>query len=132
MKGLKAKVTNGIQIGSIIECADNTGAKKLGVIAVVGYRGRKKRLPSAGVGSIVVCSVKKGTQKWRKQVVRALIVRQSREYRRKEGIRVKFEDNAAILINDKVEPMGTRIKGPIAREVIERYLPIGKIATFIA
>ena len=132
MKALKAKVTRGIPVGTILECADNTGAKKLGLIAVKGYHGRKRRLQSAGVGDVVVCSVKKGTQKWRKQVVKALIIRQKKEYRRKEGIRVKFEDNAAIIVNDKIEPQGTRVKGPVAREVIERFLPIGKIASFIA
>ncbi len=132
MKALKARVTRGIPVGSVIECADNTGAKKLSLIAVKGYHGRKRRLEAAGVSDIAVCSVKKGTQKWRKQVVKTLIIRQKKEYRRKEGIRVKFEDNAAIIVNDKIEPQGTRIKGPVAREVIERYLSIGKIASFIA
>lgn len=132
MKGVKAKITRGISVGSIIECADNTGAKQLRVISVKTYKGRKRRVATVGVGGIVTCSVVKGTQKWRKQVVKALIIRQKKEYRRKEGIRVKFEDNAAILINDKVEPQGSRIKGPVAREVVERFLPIGKISDFIA
>lgn len=132
MKALKARVTKGIMVGTTIECADNTGAKKLKVIAVKGYHGRKRRLQSAGVGNIVVCSVKKGTQKWRKQVVKVAIIRQKKEYRRKEGIRVKFEDNAGIIVNDKTEPQGSRIKGPVAREVTERFLSIGKIVSFVA
>jgi large subunit ribosomal protein L14 len=80
---------------------------------------------------VVVCSVKVGTQKWRKQVVKALIIRQKREYRRANGLRVKFEDNAAIIVNDKIEPQGTQVKGPVAREVIERFTPIGKVANFV-
>ncbi|MEM5793174.1 MAG: 50S ribosomal protein L14 [Candidatus Aenigmatarchaeota archaeon] len=132
MKGLKSSTTRGIPVGAILECADNTGAKKLGLISVKGYHGRKRRLESATVGDVVICSVKKGTPKWRKQVVKALIIRQRREYRRSDGIRVKFEDNAAIIVNDKVEPQGTQIKGPVAREVVERYLHIGKVASFVA
>ena len=68
--------------GSLIDCADNTGAKKLNVISVKGYRGRHRRLSSAGVGDTIVCSVRKGTQKWRKQVVKAVVVRQKKSYRR--------------------------------------------------
>jgi len=132
MKALKSKATRGIPVGTILECADNTGAKKLGLIAVKGYHGRKRRPQAARVGDIVICSVKKGTQKWRKQVVKALIIRQKKEYRRIDGMRIKFEDNAAIIINDKVEPQGTQIKGPVAREVVDRYLHIGKIASFVA
>ncbi len=131
MKALKARVTRGIPVGCILECADNTGAKKLGMISVIGYHGRKRRLGAAGVGDVISCSVKKGTQKWRKQVIRALIIRQKKEYRRKEGIRVKFEDNAAIIVNEKTEPQGSRIKGPVAREVVERFLSVGKIASFV-
>jgi len=132
MKALKTNVTRGIQVGTLLECADNTGAKKLGLISVKGYHGVKRRVQSAGVGDVITCSVKKGNKKWRKQVVKALIIRQKKEYRRANGMRVKFEDNAAIIINEKIEPQGSQIKGPVAREVIDRFLPIGKIASFVA
>jgi len=131
MKPLKAKITKSIPAGSIIECGDNTGAKKLNVISVSRYGGRKRRLASAGIGDMIVCSVKKGTPKWRKQVVKAIIIRQKKEYRRASGIRVKFEDNAAIIVNDKGEPQGSSIRGPTAREVVDRFSPIGKIASFV-
>ena len=78
-----------------------------------------------------MASVKRGKPEMRKQVVFAVLVRQKREYRRPDGMRVKFEDNAAVLINEKGEPRGTKIKGPIAKEVVERYSVIGKIATIV-
>ncbi len=131
MKAVKARITKGIPVGSYIDCVDNTGAKVLKVISVFGYKGRRRRRPAAGLGDIVNCSVKEGTVKWRKQVVRAVIVRQKKEFRRPNGLRVSFEDNAAILVNEKGEPLGTQIKGPIAKEVVERFSPIGKIASMV-
>jgi len=131
MKPLKANITRGVPVGAILDCVDNTGAKKLNLISVKGYHGRKKRLQAAGVGDIVVCSVRKGTQKWRKQVVKALIIRQKKEYRRADGMRIKFEDNAAIIVNDKFEPQGSQVKGPMAREVVDRFLTVGKVASFV-
>jgi len=131
MKAMKAKATRGITSGTLLDCADNTGAKKLSLISVKGYHGRKKRFESARVGDVIICSVKKGVKKWRKQVVKALVIRQRKEYKRADGMRVKFEDNAAIIINEKIEPQGSQIKGPVAKEVVERFLPIGKIASFV-
>lgn len=131
MKAVKSRITRGIPAESLIECTDNTGAKKLKLISVYGYRGVKRRVPSAGIADMVKCSVKEGTVKWRKQVVRAVIVRQKKEFRRSNGLRVQFEDNAAIIVNEKGEPQGTQIKGPIAKEVTERFLTIGKIASIV-
>ncbi|MEM5813207.1 MAG: 50S ribosomal protein L14 [Candidatus Aenigmatarchaeota archaeon] len=132
MKAISARVTRAINVGAIIECADNTGAKKLQVIAVKGYKGVRKRIPKAGVGDIVICSVKKGDEKLKKQVVYAIIIRQRKEYRRLSGERVKFEDNAAVLINPaNMEPQGTEIRSVVAREAVERISSVGKIATIV-
>lgn len=131
MKPIKAKITRGIPVGALINCVDNTGAKKLKVISVFGYKGRRRRKPSAGIADMINCSVKEGTVKWRKQVVRAVIVRQKKEFRRPNGLRVQFEDNAAVLVTEKGEPVGSSIKGPIAKEVVERFLSIGKIASMV-
>ncbi|HDJ96713.1 MAG TPA: 50S ribosomal protein L14 [Candidatus Aenigmarchaeota archaeon] len=131
MKAVSARVTRGIHAGSIINCADNTGAKKLKVISVMGYKGRRRRMDSAGVGDVVVCSVVEGDVKMRKQVVKAVIVRQRKEYRRLSGIRVKFEDNAAVIIDDTGKPKGTQVKGPVAKEAVERFSSIGKIASIV-
>ena len=98
MKAITASVTRGIQTGSRLRCADNSGATELEVIAVKGFHGVKGRHPSCGIASWIICSVKKGNPKMKKQVVQAVIVRQKKEYRRKTGIRIKFDDNAAVLI----------------------------------
>lgn len=131
MKGLKARVTRGLSVGSRVVCADNTGAKTLEIISVAGYRGVKRRKPRCGVGDVIKASVKEGDVKLRKEVVDAVIIRQKQEYRRKSGLRVTFEDNAAVLINEKGEARGTQIKGPVAREAVERFTTIGKIASTV-
>lgn len=131
MKAMSARVTKGLQTGTLLKCADNSGAQTLNLIAVKGYKGVKRRRGSCGVGSVIVCSVKKGDSKIRKEVVTAVVVRQKKEYRRRNGLRVKFEDNAAVLINERFEPRGTEIKGPIAKEAVERFSMIGKIASIV-
>ncbi len=132
MKPIASKISKAIQLKTRLVCADNTGAKELELIAVKGYKGRKRRLPKAGVGDVIICSVKKGKEKLRHKVVYAVIVRQRKEYRRPEGIRVKFEDNAAVLVDPKsFEPQGTEIRTVIAKEVVERFTPIGKIASIV-
>ena len=131
MKPISSSVTKGISTGSRIECIDNSGAKILEVIAVKTYGGVKRRHPSAGVAGVVVCSVKRGTPKIRHEVVLAVIVRQKKEWRRADGRRIKFDSNAAVLINDRGEPRGSEIKGAIAKEVVERFPAVGKIATVV-
>lgn len=126
MKGNRAKIPRAINTGTYLECADNTGARVLQVISVKRYRGVKNRLPMAGIGDVVVVSVKKGTPEMRKQIFNAVIVRQKKEFRRPDGIRVKFEDNAAVITDPTGMPKGSEVKGPVAREVAERF---GKIAS---
>jgi large subunit ribosomal protein L14 len=132
MLGLSARVTKGVQLGTVLACVDNSGAKQLRIIAVTRYKGIHRRNPKAGVGDVVVCSVIKGDEKMRKQVVHAVVVRQKKEYRRPDGTRVAFTDNAATLVNPKThEPVGTEIRSVIAREVVERFSAIGKIAAIV-
>ncbi len=131
MKATGSRITKGINNGAIIKCIDNSGAKLLKVFAVKGYKGRKRRQPKAGVGDIVLCSVKKGTPKIRQETPTAVIVRQKKEIKRPDGTVIKFEDNAAILVGEKKEPRGSEIKGPIAKEVVKRFPPIGKIARIV-
>jgi large subunit ribosomal protein L14 len=131
MKAIKAKITRGLPVGAFLECADNTGAKKLQLISVYGYKGRRRRKPTAAIADRVKCTVKEGTVKWRKQMVIAVVVRTKKEFRRPDGMRVGFEDNAAIMVNEKNEPIGTQIKGPIAKEVVERFSTVGKIASIV-
>ena len=117
-----------IQERAILNVADNSGARRIRCFRVMG--GTRRRY--AGLGDVIVCSVqdalptatiKKG------DVVKAVIVRTVREYRRTDGSYVRFDDNAACLIDANGEPRGTRIFGPIARELRERnYLKIISLA----
>lgn len=131
MKGMKAKIPRAINSAARIECADNTGARLVEVISVKNYRGVKNRQPRAGIGDTLIVSVKKGTPEMRKQVLKAVVIRQKKEFRRPEGIRVAFEDNAVVIVDEEGVPKGTEIKGPVAREVADRYPKIASAATII-
>ncbi len=129
MQPIKAKITRGLNHGSLVATCDNSGAKLIRVISVKGLKTVKGRKPSCGIGDLILASVRKGNPEMRKQVVFAVIVRQSKEFRRLDGMRVKFEDNAAVVLkDDKGNPKGTLLKGPIAKEVAERWPAIAKIA----
>lgn len=115
-----------IQERSILQVADNSGAKIVRCFRVLG--GSRRRY--AGTGDVIVCSVqvaepRKAVKK--KDKVRAVVVRTKNQIRRKGGIAVRFDDNAVVLIDAKKEPVGTRIFGPIPREIKERGFE--KIAT---
>jgi len=132
MKPIKARVTRGIGFGTKLQTCDNSGAKIIKIISVKGHKTRKGRYPAGGVGDMVQATVKKGKPGVRKTVVQAVIVRQKQEYRRKDGIRVKFEDNSAVVLkDDKGNPKGTIFKGPIAKEAAERWPGIAKVASII-
>ncbi len=131
MDAIKADVTSGLTKGSRLVCADNTGARQLKVISVDGYSGRLNRQPKAGLGDQVTVSVTQGSPEMRRQVLKAVVVRQRQPIRRPDGLRVRFEDNAAVIIDEMEEPRGTEIKGPIAREVAERFGGIASTATMI-
>jgi len=116
-----------IQHRSMIQVADNSGAKKLMCIRVLG--GYKKRY--GRIGDVVTCSVKEAAPRGmvkKGEVVHAVIVRQRKEFRRKNGIYLRFSENAAVIIDRKnKEPKGTRIFGPVAREL--RVLGYKKIVS---
>ena len=131
MEALNADVTPGLERGSLVTCADNTGARELKVISVDGYSGTLNRHPKAGLGDKVTVSVTKGTPEMRRQVLNAVVVRQRKPIHRPDGTRVKFEDNAAVIVDENEDPRGTEIKGPIAREVAERFGSIASTATMI-
>ena len=107
-----------LQLRSIVNVADNSGAKKVGIFKVLGGSRRK----FARIGDIVVASVKvaeprKAVKK--KDIVKAVVVRQRQAYRRKDGSYIRFDDNAVVIL-DGVEPKGGRIFGPIPREIKEK------------
>ncbi|MBM3200530.1 50S ribosomal protein L14 [Candidatus Woesearchaeota archaeon] len=132
MKAIPASITKGLQHRSEIDACDNSGAKTLKLISVVGCKTVKNRYPSAGVGDLILASVTSGRPDMRKQVVYAVIVRQRKEYRRFDGTRIKFEDNAAVVLKDeKGNPKGTIFKGAIAKEAVLRWAPLGKVAKIV-
>ena len=105
-----------IQVESNLDVADNSGARKVQCIKVIGGAGRRY----ASVGDVIIVSVKKAIPKGKvKQgdVQRALIVRTKKEIRREDGSTIRFDSNAAILVNNDGEPIGTRIFGPVTREL---------------
>jgi large subunit ribosomal protein L14 len=133
MKALKARVTKGLNHGSVVETCDNSGAKVVRIMSVKGSKTVRRRKPSCGVGDLLMVAVQKGDTEMRKQVVPAIVVRQKKEYRRKDGTRIKFADNAVIILKDeKGNPKGTMFKGAIAKEVAERWPAIAKVADILA
>jgi large subunit ribosomal protein L14 len=131
MKAISARVSKCLPVGAILTCADNSGAKELQIIAVHGFKGKRRTKPAAGVASYISCRVFKGNEKVRHEVFKATIIRQRKEYKRPNGMSVSFEDNAAVIINEKGEPKGTLIKGPVAKEAVERFPLVGKIASIV-
>jgi len=132
MLAVNARVTRGIPVGARIEACDNSGAKVIKIFNVMGLKTVKGRKPAAGIGDLVMASVIKGRPDMRKQAVYAIIVRQKKEYRRPDGTRIKFEDNAAVVLKDeKGTPKGTIFKGAIAKEACDRWPGVSKLASII-
>jgi len=117
-----------IQMQSMLTVADNSGAQKVQCIKVLG--GSKRRY--AGLGDIIVCSVKEAapnSQVKKGDVVRCVIVRLKKEVRRKDGSYIKFDENAAVILGSGREPKGTRIFGPVGRELRDkRFMKIVSLA----
>ena len=125
------KMARGLPTNARLRCADNTGAEILKLISVIGgYHTRWRKNPAATVGDMVSAVVIKG-KKLRKEIVRAVIIRQRMPYRRKDGTIVRFEDNAAVIVSPDGAPRGTEIKGPVAREAAERWTDLANAAKVI-
>lgn len=120
-----------LPVGAYLNCTDNTGAKVLKIIGVIGYKGRLKRLPAAAVGDMVTVTVKKGSVELRGQVMHAVIVRQRKPYKRVDGTWICFEDNAAVLLTPEGEIRGTEIKGPVASEAAERWPRLAALTSMV-
>ncbi|MFT4325887.1 MAG: 50S ribosomal protein L14 [Candidatus Woesearchaeota archaeon] len=132
MKGIASRVTRGLPVGAEVRTIDNSGAKLVAIVGVRGHKTVKGRIPAGGVGDIVTVRVIKGKPEMRNKVALAVIVRQKKEYRRANGLHVKFEDNAVVILKDeKGNPKGTILKGPIAKEATERWSGVAKLASII-
>ncbi len=128
MRAEARRISTVIQQQTLMKVADNTGAKELMCIRVIGGTARRY----ANIGDIVICAVKKATPGGvvkKGEVVKAVVVRSVKGLRRADGSYIKFDENAAVIIKDDKTPKGTRIFGPVARELREGdYLKILSLA----
>jgi len=132
MKAVSARVTRGLNLGSLVSATGNSGARIVKIVSVKHGKTKKGRQQYAKLGDWVKVSVRKGLPTMKGEVFDAVVVRQKRPYRRNTGERVAFTDNAVVLLKDeKGNPKGTQIKGPIAKEVADRWPFLSKIAKFI-
>ena len=124
-------VTRAIQIGAQIVCADNTGAKILEIVMVQRHHTRHAQLAAASVGDFCNVVEKKAAALLKQDQWAAVIIRQNYARRRLNGVRVCFEDNAAVLITPEGEVKGTDIKGPVAAEASEKWPRVANLASMV-
>jgi len=125
------RVARGLPVGATLLCTDNSGAKVLQLITVLGYKGKQRKIGKAGVGDLINVAVLKGKMELRKQVLQAIVVRQKKPFRRTDGTWIQFEDNAAVLVKAGGEPQGSELRGPMAREVTLKWPRVAAIASKI-
>lgn len=132
MKAVSARTTRGLNIGTKLVSSDNSGAKIVKIVSVKKSKAKKGKQVSAKMADWVKVSVRKGVPDMKGKVFDAVVIRQKKPYRRLNGERIGFEDNAvAILKDEKGNPKGTQIKGAIGREVLERWPQVAKIAKIV-
>ena len=130
--GNKFRISLALPVGAVMNCADNTGAKNLYVVAVKGIKARLNRLPAASIGDMVIATVKKGKPDLRKKVMPAVVIRQRKTFRRHDGVFIYFEDNAGVIVNPKGEMKGSAITGPVAKECADLWPRIAAAAPSVA
>ena len=132
MKAVSGRPTRGLNIGSIVDACDNSGARIVKIVSIKHGKTRKGRQGYAKIADWVKVSVRKGDPKMKGEVFDAIVVRQKKPWRRNSGERICFSDNAVALLKDeKANPKGTQIKGAIAREVQERWKEVARIASIV-
>lgn len=129
MKAINARAAKSLGLKSRCFCTDNSGAKEVEIISVFRHTAKKRMHPKAGIADMVVVVVKEGRPDIRKKVEKAVIVRVRKEYRRNDGTRIAFEDNAVVIVDDKGLPKASEIKGVVAKEVGERWPKIAGISS---
>ncbi len=132
MKAMSSSVPRTINVGANLVVADNSGARTVRITGVKRGKNRKGQQQSTRMAELIKVCVRKGPVEMKKQLFWAIIIRQKKEFRRNTGERVSFEDNAAVLLKDEDgNPKGTQIKGPISKEVADRWPFVAKIASSI-
>ncbi len=128
---VKPRTSYGVQNGTRIFITDNSGAKIAQIINVDHSKTRLRRLPKATIGDVCTVTIKKGRPDLRGNILKAVIVRQKMIYRRLDGTRLCFEDNAGVIITKEGDPKATEIRGPIAREAAELFPRLASISSLI-
>jgi len=129
---MASKVPRTLNVGAELIVADNSGARTVRITGVKRGKNKKGQQQSTRMGELIKVSVRKGPVEMKKQLFWAVVIRQKKEFRRKTGERVCFEDNAAVLLKDEDgNPKGTQIKGSISKEVADRWPFLAKIAPMI-
>ncbi|KMU88998.1 50S ribosomal protein L14P [Coccidioides immitis H538.4] len=118
-QGNKLKMTLGLPVGAVMNCCDNSGARNLYIISVKAWGARLNRLPAAGVGDMVMATVKKGKPELRKKVMPAVVVRQSKPWRRPTAF--TCTSRITLIVNAKGEMKGSAITGPVGKEAAEMW-----------
>jgi large subunit ribosomal protein L14 len=132
MKAVSSRPTRALNIGSLLEACDNSGARICKIVGVKHCKTSKGRMTYAKVGDQVKVTVRKGDPKMKGELFDAILVRQRKPWKRITGERICFSDNAvALLKDDKGNPKGTQIKGAVAREVQERWKEVARIAATV-
>ncbi len=133
MRGLTCRMTKRLNVGAFIRIVDNSGAQQVQLLSVKHYGGVKNRYARAGIGDLCTCAVTIGTPELRHTLVPVVIVQQRGYFKRADGSTVRFQDNAGVLLKEAEsdEPKGSIIKEPVAKEAIERFGKIGKIAKVV-
>jgi large subunit ribosomal protein L14 len=132
MKSIGARATRALNLGTNLFAADNSGARIVRIVALKGGKARKKRQLTAKIADWVKVSVREGKPDMKGQVFDAVVVRTKKPYRRLTGERMCFTDNAVVLLKDeKGNPKGTQVKGPVPREVQERWKEVAKLAAAV-
>lgn len=121
----------GITTGTRLVVADNSGAREVMVIGTIGIKTRLRRLPFAAIGDMVIVTVKKGKPDMVGQIFRAIIIRQRKPFRRPDGTWIAFEDNACVLVTPEGQPKGKEVRGPVAKEAVERWPQIANMVAMV-
>jgi len=130
MKAVSARATRSLNIGSLLEACDNSGARICKIVGVKGSKTSKGRMTYAKIADQVKVAVRKGDPKMKGEIFDAILVRQRKPWLRNTGERICFSDNAVVLLKDeKGNPKGTQIKGAVAREVQERWKEVARLAS---
>jgi len=131
MKAIAGKSQKSTQLKTHMTCADNTGAKEVYLISAFKMKTRKRQIPAAGIGDVINIVVSKGKPEVRKKTFRAVVIRTKSGLTRANGLKLKFEDNAVVIVDKDGVPKGTEVKGAVPKEIGERWPKIMSKASII-